>query len=139
MRGRAVMVKKRAVGNMLSCLIGLLLIFIVLYYAVNLCATLNVAVKKTRIERSFMMQMETEGYLSPSAKSALIDELEELGVYNISLTGTTMVPAGYGNDVILSVQGQVKTNNIIGLSVSWGWIRGGDSEFKIYQKSTAKY
>lgn len=84
--------------------------------------------------------METEGYLSPSARDALIQQLTDLGAEQISLEGTTMSPAGYGNIITLSVTGRIKVDNIIGMKTLYEFIRGDDTnEFRIYQKSTAKY
>ena len=86
------------------------------------------------------MQMETEGCLSQAAKDALIQELMELGVEQISFQGTTMSQVGYGSKVVLSVTGRIKIDNIIGMRSLYEFIRGDSTnEFRIYQTSTAKY
>ena len=79
------------------------------------------------------MQMETEGCLSQAAKDALIQELTELGVEQISFQGTTMSQVGYGSKVVLSVTGRIKIDNIIGMRSLYEFIRGDSTnEFRIY-------
>lgn len=131
--------RKAAVGDMICVIVGILCLFAILIIGVDIFGQINTAVKKTRIERTYIAAMETEGYLSPEKQEELIDDLMELGVYNISLAGTTTTEAGYGNIIILSVTGMINTNGITGITDSWHFLRGGSYEFKIYQKSTAKY
>lgn len=132
--------KKKAVGSFVDCLITIVILMAIVIYSIIMYSNLNLAIQKGRIERSFILQMETEGYLSPSARDALIQRLTDLGVEQISLEGTTMSSAGYGNIITLSVTGQIKVDNIIGMKTLYEFIRGDDTnEFKIYQKSTAKY
>ena len=126
-------VKKKGVGNF----VALVLLMAMMIFSVTTYANLNLAIKKSRIERSFMLQMEAEGYLSLSARDALTQQLTDMGVEQISFAGTTLSPAGYGNIVTLSVTGRI---NIVGMKNLFEFIRGDDtSDFKIYQKSTAKY
>lgn len=131
--------KKKAVGNMITCLVCLFLMFIMLYLMLYVGGLLRLSVEKSRIERQFMLQMETDGYLSPSVRDKLTEELAKIGVSDISLDGTTLTQAGYGNDVILSVTGRLNVAIITGISKNMAWIYGGSSiDFRIYQISTAK-
>ena len=133
-------IKKEGVGNLVTCMIAIVILMAVMGYSVVTYTNLNLAIKKGRIERSVLMQMETEGYLSAAARDALPRQLTDLGVEGISFAGTTMTPAGYGNTVILSVTGTIRMKNIIGLKNLSEFLRGSDAnEFKIYQMSTAKY
>lgn len=133
-------IKKEGVGNLVTCMIAMVILMAVMGYSVVTYTNLNLAIKKGRIERSVLLQMETEGYLSAAARDELTRQLTDLGVEGISFAGTTMTPAGYGNTVILSVTGTIRTKNIIGLKNLSEFLRGSDTnDFKIYQKSTAKY
>lgn len=133
-------IKKEGVGNLVTCMIAIVIFMAVMGYSVVTYTNLNLAIKKGRIERSVLLQMETEGYLSAAARDELTRQLTDLGVEGISFAGTTMTPAGYGNTVILSVTGTIRTKNIIGLKNLSEFLRGSDTnEFKIYQMSTAKY
>lgn len=133
-------IKKEGVGNLVTCMIAMVILMAVMGYSVVTYTNLNLAIKKGRIERSVLLQMETEGYLSAAARDELTRQLTDLGVEGISFAGTTMTPAGYGNTVILSVTGTIRMKNIIGLKNLSEFLRGSDAnEFKIYQMSTAKY
>lgn len=123
-----------------DCIITILILMAVIVYSIKMYSNLDLAIEKKRIERSFIMQMETEGCLSQAAKDALIQELTELGVEQISFQGTTMSQVGYGSKVVLSVTGRIKIDNIIGMRSLYEFIRGDSTnEFRIYQTSTAKY
>ena len=133
-------IKKEGVGNLVTCMIAIVILMAVMGYSVVTYTNLNLAIKKGRIERSVLLQMETEGYLSAAARDELTRQLTDLGVEGISFAGTTMTPAGYGNTVILPVTGTIRMKNIIGLKNLSEFLRGSDAnEFKIYQMSTAKY
>ncbi len=137
---RFILIKKSAVGNFISCMISIIILMMLMVFSISTYFNLDLAIRKGRIERSFLLQMEAEGYLSPSAKDALTRQLSDLGVEQLSYAGTTLSPAGYGNVVVLSVTGRIKFNNIIGMKNLFEFLRGEDTvDFKIYQKSTAKY
>lgn len=133
-------IKKEGVGNLVTCMIAIVILMAVMGYSVVTYTNLNLAIKKGRIERSVLLQMEAEGYLSAAARDELTRQLTDLGVEGISYAGTTMSPAGYGSTVILSVTGTIRMKNITGLKNLSEFLLGDDTnEFKIYQKSTAKY
>lgn len=123
---------------MLSCMIGMLFLFIVVFLGMDIYARLNMAVSKLRIERTYMLLMETDGYLTPFRQEQLTEELSKLGVEDISYSGTTLTPADYGHEVVLSVTGTIHIDGVTALTEYFQFIRGGYSEFRIYQKSTAK-
>lgn len=123
---------------MLSCMVGLLLLFIVFFLGMDIYGRINIAIKKLRIERTYMLIMETDGCLTPGRKEQLTAELQQLGVSDVSYLGTTLTPADYGREVVLSVTGTIHSNGISGVSQYFRFIRGGESEFRIYQKSTSK-
>ena len=131
--------RKAAVGDMLSIIIGLLCMFAVMVIGMDMYRHINLAVKKARIERTYIAAMESDGYLTPAKQEELIDDLTQLGVKNISLAGTTFSAAGYGNIIVLSVSGIIDTDGIADITDKWQIIRGGSYEFKIHQQSTAKY
>lgn len=133
--------KNKALADLVTCMITMLIMFVVLYLGVIICVEINLGIKKARIERTYLLAMETEGYLSAENMALMAQELADIGVINISFEGTTVTPAGYGNYVYLSVSGKIETSGIQGISAdSWSWIRGDNYiDFKIKQKSTAKY
>ena len=60
--------------------------------------------------REYMLIMETEGYLPAVDQIALIAELESYGLYNISLSGTTMREVNYGDRIYLKISGTYNEN-----------------------------
>lgn len=60
--------------------------------------------------REYMLIMETEGYLPTADQAALIAELESYGLYNISLSGTTMREVNYGDRIYLKISGTYNEN-----------------------------
>lgn len=50
-----------------------------------------------------MLTMETMGYLDPANQTTLVQELSDLQVTDIDLTGSTMSDAEYGNAVYLQI------------------------------------
>ena len=60
--------------------------------------------------REYMLIMETEGYLPAADQAALIAELESYGLYNISLSGTTMREVNYGDRIYLKISGTYNEN-----------------------------
>ena len=140
MKSRYLLKKKNAIGSVVDCIITILILMAGIVYSIKMYSNLDLAIEKKRIERSFIMQMEAEGYLSLSAKDSLTQQLNDIGVEQISFQGTTMSPAGYGNIVVLSVTGRIKVDNIVGMRNLYEFIRGDSTnEFRIYQTSTAKY
>lgn len=131
--------RKGAVGNMLSCMLGLLIMAVVMQYGLSLSYQAELAVKKMRIERKYMFYMESNGYLTEDYRQSLVKELSDIGVTNIDMSGSTLTPAGYGNVVVLSVSGTISNGEITGIDRNWRMTSGDGYNFRIYQKSTAKY
>ena len=60
--------------------------------------------------REYMLIMAPEGYLPAADQTALIAELESYGLYNISLSGTTMREVNYGDRIYLKISGTYNEN-----------------------------
>ena len=123
---------------MLSCMVCMLLLFMVMYLGLDMYGRINLAIKKSRIERKYILCMETYGYLSREKQEQLTGELSDLGVVNISYAGTTLTQTGYGQEVTLSVTGCIRTGGIGEIEDGFIFFREGENDFRIYQKSTAK-
>lgn len=87
--------------------------------------------------REYMLIMETEGYLPAADQAALIAELESYGLYNISLSGTTMREVNYGDRIYLKISGTYNENV---LAFAGGISRVSDHPvtITINRKTTAK-
>lgn len=64
------------------------------------------------VARKYLLKMETEGYLSSSNEALLKEELSNLGVKSVSLTGTTKSKVGYGNEIRIKVTGQLPVKTL---------------------------
>ena len=116
----------------------------------------NVSFVKEDIKRTYILKMETEGYLSSSNITQLKQELSSrLGAIDINLAGTTMSnQVLYGEPVVLHVTGKIPVSglSITGLNADMSWQRGGTDittastggkvayyvDFEIYVESTSK-
>ena len=76
-----------------------------------------------QLARCYLLRMETVGCLREDDKEKLLSSLEELGVQEIGLGNTTMHEAGYGEPVLLEINGKL----------------GGKYDFTEKRISTAKY
>lgn len=60
-----------------------------------------------------MLSMEVEGYLTPSDKSSLTQQLGRIGIRNISFDGTTLNKQRYGEPIVLVVKGKIATSSAL--------------------------
>ena len=60
------------------------------------------------IARKYILRMETVGSLTEADRVTLMQELENAGVTDISLQGTSMAPVPYGGTIVLKVRGKLK-------------------------------
>lgn len=64
-------------------------------------------VSVSQTARRYLLKMETEGYLDSGEKDKMLRELRDMGVTDIDLTGTTLLPVSYGDTVELHIKGKV--------------------------------
>ncbi|MCD8379527.1 MAG: hypothetical protein LUC95_04190 [Lachnospiraceae bacterium] len=85
-----------------------------------------------QIGREYLLMMETEGCLSATEQAALTVSLEEAGLCNVSLDGTTTVEAGYGSQIALCISGTLPQTVLGQRGLSW------ELPVSLRLKSTAK-
>ena len=61
--------------------------------------------RMSQTARGYMLEMETKGYLESAALNSLKRDLEQEGLTDINLTGTTVSPVGYGEQIQLVIEG----------------------------------
>ncbi len=76
-----------------------------------------------QLARKYILRMETVGYLTAQDRIMLTSELQALGVSDIEYADTTMNAVGYGEPLLLQIQGKLR----------------GEYVFKEQRVSTAKY
>lgn len=87
--------------------------------------------KTGQVARKYILRMESVGYLNGNDQSNLLEELDEVGLVHVDLSGSTINPVGYGEEILLSIKGQV----IGRLMGRWEKL----FEIKEIRASTAKY
>ena len=75
-----------------------------------------------QLARRYILRMETVGYLTEADRISLQTELQQIGVANIDLSGTTLKEVAYGEPISLYIKGKLK----------------GQYEFEEKRASTAK-
>ncbi len=96
--------------------------------------------RKTQLDsiaRKYILAMETTGYLTADQESALEVELNEHGLNNVIFSGTTKAQQEYGEEIILSISGDMKIYlfSNTGLKANSSI---GSAPVKIVHRSTAK-
>ncbi len=91
-----------------------------------------------QVARSYILSMETEGYLSSAMENSLMNDLASKGLENIDLAGTTRTEVSYGNAVFLCIKGDLRVNTYTTTGL-FQLIRGGTTlPVAIEMESTAK-
>ena len=90
------MMKKRK-GSIVDILPSMIMVIaavmlIMVFFDLYQILSLNEDVKQ--IARKYMLTMETMGYLDPANQTTLVQELSDLQVTDIDLTGSTMSESG---------------------------------------------
>lgn len=100
--------------------------------------SLNEDVKQ--ISRKYMLTMETMGYLDAASRTSLMQDLSDLQVTDIDLTGSTMTDAGYGNAVYLQITCKlpIEQLNMDGNDMLRFFFEDGTIPIRVRRMSTAK-
>lgn len=104
--------KKKAsmIENMLVMMINMVVMCTFLVIIFGAFSSISDKWGMRQTAREYMLIMETEGYLPAADQTALIAELESYGLYNISLSGTTMREVNYGDRIYLKISGTYNEN-----------------------------
>lgn len=65
-----------------------------------------------QVARTYLLQMEADGYLTEGNKVMLLTDLANLDMVGIDLTGTSFTDVGYGNQVRLVIKGKVNLKDV---------------------------
>ena len=65
-----------------------------------------------QVARTYLLKMETDGYLTEENRNLLLSDLAALDMEQIDLTGTTITDVGYGNRIDLVIRGVVNLKDI---------------------------
>ena len=102
---------RRQEGNVVElmatglCILAMCAIMMYFFEYMDVIGQKNEAVG---LARKYILRMETVGCLAESDRQSLIRELEEIGIEEIVLDGTTFSPVTYGQPVALMIKGKLK-------------------------------
>lgn len=65
-----------------------------------------------QVARTYLLKMETDGYLTEENRNLLLSDLAALDMERIDLTGTTFSDVGYGNRIDLVIRGVVNLKDM---------------------------
>lgn len=65
-----------------------------------------------QVARTYLLKMETDGYLTEENRNLLLSDLAALDMEQIDLTGTTLSDVGYGNRIDLVIRGVVNLKDM---------------------------
>lgn len=64
------------------------------------------------VARTYLLRMESDGYLTEENRNLLLAELEALDMEKIDLTGTSFSDVGYGHEIRLVIRGVVNLRDV---------------------------
>lgn len=100
--------KDGSIGRMALPIISLIATFIIMLTYMSASSDADKKNKVDIIAREYLLRMESEGKLTTADETDLLKDLEEAGVKNISLTGTTFNDVGYSNRITLTISGEIE-------------------------------
>lgn len=132
---------KKSNGNILDFLtVGIAVLAIAILVLASF-QTMGLMVRKlevSQITRKYILLMETKGCLTEPDRAALTAELEDAGLHQVDLAGTTLAPVEHGGEILLCIRGYVRGIAAAGSNI---WSEGFQAkEYHVEEKrmSTAK-
>lgn len=125
------------IENMLVALIGMVMMTAFLVIIFGAFASISDKWAMRQAAREYLLIMETDGYLSATDQSNLIKELEDCGLYNISLSGTTTREVEYGDRIYLSISGTYD-DNVLAFAGGISKVMEHPTSITIKRQTTAK-
>lgn len=87
------------------CILGMTLVMLSYLESVSL---LQQKAEISQLARKYILRMETVGYLTAEDQTTLLQELDTMGVTEISLEGTTLNQLSYGTPITLVIGGRLE-------------------------------
>ncbi len=100
--------RKGNVGDLMVTGVCIMAMMLVLVSYIDLVGVLNQKEEVGQIARKYILRMETMGGLDTSDMVSLTAELENAGVSEIILDGSTLQEVDYGEPIVLLIQGKLR-------------------------------
>ncbi len=105
--------------RVLPVLLSLCVVAVLVVLSAGFFAAIRQRDQIDQLAREYLLMMETEGYLSALGQQQLTASLEEAGLCDISLSGTTVTQVGYGEQIVVSISGTQQQMILGQSSLSW--------------------
>lgn len=112
-----------SIGDFLAVGICMIFLSLLLVRYMDSVGLINEKAQVNQFVRQYILRMETVGRLTAEDRTGLCSSLQQMGVSDINLDGTTFGNVGYGEMIVLHVQGKLR----------------GEYAFEVRAVSTAKY
>ncbi len=102
---------RRQKGNISSLMVAGICILAMTVVMLSYMESVSLIQQKTEVSqlaRKYILRMETVGYLTDEDSTALLQELQGMGVKEVSLSGTTLSGVSYGMPITLQISGKLK-------------------------------
>ncbi|MCD8325510.1 MAG: hypothetical protein LUC90_02160 [Lachnospiraceae bacterium] len=110
---------KGFVYKLLPVLVSLSLVAVLVVMSAGFFRAFRQRDAVSQLTREYLLVMETEGYLSQARQEELLISLEEAGLEQISLEGTTLFPVSYGSRISLCVNGVLPQEFLGQYGMTW--------------------
>lgn len=121
--------------KILPLLLCLVVVSLTIHIYVGWSDTIKMKKEADTLVREYLLLMEAEGYLSIDNKEQLEKELNDIGVVITSWGDTTFSNAGYGNEIVLEINGTANSRLVI--VNSWNSLSKDTDELKISLRKTS--
>ncbi len=100
--------QKGNIGELMITGVCILAMTVVMLSYMDHVSLLQEKAEVVQLARKYILKMETEGYLSTGELALMTDELEAIGITEISCAGTTVSKVTYGDPIVLQIQGKLR-------------------------------
>lgn len=111
-----------SISDLLSVMLCVLAMVTVIFSFLDCIEMINKKTAVSQIARNYILRMETKGYLTAEDEESLRNEMADLRITEVDLSGTTKRQVGYGVEIYLEIHGKIN----------------GEYAFEEYRVSTAK-
>ena len=100
--------ERGSVADIMAAGLCMLAMTVIMLVYIGNAGLISTKASVNQIARKYILRMETTGQLTDADRIALVKELENVGVTELELEGTTMEPVGYGEMIVLQIRGKLE-------------------------------
>lgn len=100
--------EKGNIGDLATTGVCILAMTVLMFHYMDNISLIRQKMEVNQIARKYILRMETVGMLTDEDRARLCAELADAGVTQLRLDGTTFIQPGYGEPIMLQIQGNLK-------------------------------